>query len=88
MAREIALPPISDEELAIAVVQNAAKAAFDPSGERGVGKVDLVRAIAAIDSFLEQASGLPPRSFAEWRVTIGELKLVLGSGLPTEGEPG
>ena len=71
--------PVS-ETAVIAVLMAAAKAGFDPRGERdNLTLAEMVRACAIIVEFLNRAGALRERSFKDWREAIEGLTFTLGS---------
>jgi hypothetical protein len=80
-ARDLALPPErepTEEDLTIQAVTEAARAAFDPSGERPLSLLNTVRTTAALVAFLKAAEDMPTRSLTTWRESIENLVIQLG----------
>lgn len=67
----------SREDATIEVIMAAVALAFNPSGNREVTSLDVVNACAALTAFIDAAERLPPRTLAEWKDDIGNLRIAL-----------
>lgn len=78
--KTVMIMPFTDEQITAAIVEDVAKAVFDPSGDQGISKRHIILTCAALDRFLQHAMALPSGTFRDWREAIGELRLSLGDG--------
>jgi hypothetical protein len=68
----------SREDQTIATVMSAVALAFNSDGTRIVTSLDVVNACAALTAFIDAAGQIPPRTLAQWKEDIGNLKIALG----------